>query len=295
MNYKGKTCIVTGAAGAIGSRLCKRLLDLGAIVVGYDDLSSGHKWLVPEHENMEMHFGAEGDIRYIDRDPKPDGCVVFHLAAHFANQNSVDHPEEDLIVNGVGTLRVLEWAAGSAEKVVFASAGCAAGHKDTPYQIHKTLGEHYCAYYANRVPTVVCRFHNSYGPGEVPGRYRNVIPNWIWAAMHNRPLTIYGDGTDGRDFIFVEDLIEDLISCKPGPGYYELGTGKLTQTAYLARAILALTKSSSTLNFEPSRRWDHKGKPSKVAVRRKSLSNGLALTYAWVQENADKIKESVDE
>ena len=124
---------------------------------------------------------------------------VFHLAAFFANQNSVDHPLDDLHTNGAGTLTVLKWAAeNEAKRVVYASAGCSiAGHGidapieedmpvslhlDTPYQITKALGEFYCNYYLEQVSSVRCRFFNSYGPGEVPGNYRNVIPNFHLAS-----------------------------------------------------------------------------------------------------------------
>lgn len=288
--YAGKTCIVTGGAGAIGSRLCKRLLELDAKVHVYDDLSSGFEWLLPEGAEL-LTF----DVREFRNSAfSPVGCIVFHLAAHFANQNSVDHPFDDLHTNGEGTLAVLDWAAGCAERVVFASAGCAAGHEDTPYQIHKTLGEAYCRYFFDRVPTVVCRFHNSYGPGEVPGHYRNVIPNMLWNAMLGRTLTVYGDGTDGRDFIYVDDLVEDMIRALPSKKPVELGTGHLTPIADLVRAVLHVTKSKSSVTFEPRRRWDHPGRAaSKFRMPFVPLPVGLQQTYLWMQENQEQIARSL--
>lgn len=296
MNYEGRHCVVTGGGGAIGSNLVRRLLREGASVVVLDDFSSGHQWLLPQHQKLKVRLfdlsepRSEGPLRgYVT-----GGSVVFHLAAHFANQNSVEHPLEDLATNGAGTLRVLLAAAQrGADRVVFASAGCAAGHEDTPYQIHKGLGEAYCRYFRN-VPMAVCRFHNSYGPGEVPGQWRNVVPNWIWAAMRGEPLTVYGDGTDGRDFIYVDDLVSALLAAEPSPVPYAVGTGVLTRTLDLARAILAMTGARSELIHRPRRRWDHPGAASPTPVPSPlPVEQGLRRTHAWFKEHEDQISRSV--
>jgi nucleoside-diphosphate-sugar epimerase len=131
---------------------------------------------------------------------------VFHLAAHFANQNSVDNPETDLMVNGTGTLKVLEYAhVAGVKRFIYSSSGCAVYGLDskipfqehdvsislhTPCQVTKFLGELYTNYFHNLygLPTVNARFFNVYGPGEVPGKYRNVIPLLLgdeWAATAN--------------------------------------------------------------------------------------------------------------
>src|SRR5438128_9250758 len=101
----------------------------------------------------------------------------------------------------------------------------------TPYQITKMLGELYCNFFFNHheLPVVRCRFFNSYGPGEVPGQYRNVIPNFIWSALNNEPLVITGTGDETRDFIFVDDLVQGLILAATHPDAegqaFNLGTG----------------------------------------------------------------------
>ncbi len=198
--------VVTGGAGAIGSQLVRRLLREGAErIVIVDDLSSGYEWLIPQDRRVQF---VRADVADLPKSGlKVESPLVFHLAAFFANQNSVDHPADDLHTNGLGTLSALTWAAeNNARRLVYASAGCSiAGHGleeairedmpvslflDTPYQITKALGEFYCNYFLGRLSTVRCRFFNSYGPGEVPGVYRNVIPNFIWRAMHNEPLGI---------------------------------------------------------------------------------------------------------
>jgi UDP-glucose 4-epimerase len=297
LNYEGKHCVVVGGGGAIGSNLVRRLLNDGASVVVLDDFSSGFQWLLPQHQKLKVRLfdiaepNAEGPLRgFITK-----GSVVFHLAAHFANANSVEHPVKDTLVNVVGTVRVLTAAAQrKAERVVFASAGCAAGHEDTPYQCAKSAGEAYCRYFHKEVPTVVCRFHNSYGPGEVPGAWRNVIPNWIYKAMKNEPLTVFGDGTDARDFIYVDDLVSMMVAAEPSPVPYTLGTGTLTRTKDLAEMIISMTGSGSALNFRPRRRWDHKGTAAEhvYPMSHVPLAQGLWRTYAWFKENKAKIAES---
>jgi UDP-glucose 4-epimerase len=166
------TALVTDGAGAIGSRLVRRLLADGAgRVIIVDDLSSGHEWLLPADERVEF---VKGDVCDLPRmNIKADRLLVFHLAAFSANQNSVEHPLDEIHTNGVGTLTALLWARERhARRVVYASAGCSiAGHGidapiredmpvsldlDTPYQITKALGEFYCNYFDADVQTVSC-------------------------------------------------------------------------------------------------------------------------------------------
>lgn len=311
--------VVTGGAGAIGSRLVRRLLDAGSPeVIVIDDLSSGYDWLVPDDArvrfiNMDVADLAEADLN-VDRP------FVFHLAAFFANQNSVDHPLDDLHTNGKGTLAALMWAADQkARSLVYASAGCSiAGHGidapiredmpvslhlDTPYQITKALGEFYCNYYNSRVPAVRCRFFNSYGPGEVPGVYRNVIPNFIWKAMHGVPLVITGTGEETRDFIFVDDLVCGLMLCAASPEAageaFNLGTGNQTRVIDLAQMVLEATGSSSEIRFAPRRNWDHSlRRQANIDKSRATLGfnpevrvkDGLAQAVAWFRDNCARIK-----
>ena len=227
--YAGKTVLVTGGAGAIGSNLCRRLAKLKAQVLILDDLSSGERWNVPD---MPGILFVEGDVldevkmkRMFFEKPQ----LVFHLAAFFANQNSVDHPERDLLVNGMGTLRLLEYSQLSGvERFVYASSGCSiygsdaplplheefvSLHLSSPYQVTKMLGELYCNFFHNHfgLRVVKSRFFNSYGPGELPGQYRNVIPNFIYWALKGRPLPITGSGEETRDFTYVGDIVDGLL------------------------------------------------------------------------------------
>ena len=314
--------VITGGAGAIGSRLVRRSLDAGARrVVVVDDFSSGYDWLLPDDSRVQL---VRGDVARIDTlGIDVQSPHVFHLAAFFANQNSVDHPKDDLHTNGLGTLATLMWARDMrAKRLVYASAGCSiAGHGidapiredmpvslhlDTPYQITKALGEFYCNYFQPMVSTVRCRFFNSYGPGEVPGRYRNVIPNFIWLALHDEPLVITGTGEETRDFIYVDDLVEGLFLSATVPAAggeaFNLGTGIQTRVIDLARQIIAACNSKSSIEYAPRRSWDHSvrrqadiSRATETLQFRPSvpLSTGIERTVDWFARYRDRIEHEV--
>ena len=163
--YEGKRVLVTGGAGAIGSNLTRALADSGAQVIILDNLSSAERWNVPSSPNVLFVEDSIVDEIALKRVffEKPD--IVYHLAAFFANQNSVDHPEHDLEVNSLGTLRLLQYASmAGVDRFVFASSGCSiygsdaplplreefmSMHLSTPYQITKMTGELYCNFFYN--------------------------------------------------------------------------------------------------------------------------------------------------
>ena len=313
--------LVTGGAGAIGSRLVGRLLSEDVYVTIIDDLSSGYAWLVPNDPRVTLV--VEDVCRLGEARLKCARPTVFHLAAFFANQNSVDHPADDLHTNGLGTLSALLWSQQrDARRLVYASAGCSiAGHDvtgpiredmpvslhlSTPYQITKALGEFYCNYFEPAVETVRCRFFNSFGPGEVPGPYRNVIPKFIWCAIKHLPLTITGTGEETRDFIYVDDLVSGLFASAVAPGVsgeaFNLGTGKETRIIDLAEMIIRLCNSRSRVEFAARRPWDksvtRQACVDKAAKRlnfqpRTGVEEGLAATVEWFYQNMPKIEAAV--
>ena len=222
--YEGQTILVTGGAGAIGSNLCRALAEAGAAkVIILDDLSASYDWNIPNLPNVLFVRGSitnDIDLKRVFHE-KPS--FTFHSAAFFANQNSVDYPEKDLLVSQLGTVKMLEHAVlqGGIKRFVYAGSGCAiygakrplplkeefiSMHLYTPYQISKMAGELYCNFYWHHygLPIVKTRFFNSYGPGEVPGQYRNVIPNFIYWAHERATSSNTGDGKMTRDFTYVE-------------------------------------------------------------------------------------------
>ncbi len=208
--YQEKTVLVTGGAGCVGSNLSEKLANLGAKkVIILDNLSSAYEWNIPKDDNIEFIKGDILDEAILKRVFKQRPSHVFHLAAHFANQNSVDNPEHDLMVNGIGILKVLQHAQlTGVERFVYSSSGCGVYGLDskmpfeepdisislhTPYQVTKLLGELYTNYFNNlyKMPIVNARFFNVFGPGEVPGKYRNVIPNFFLLVYDKSSSSYY--------------------------------------------------------------------------------------------------------
>ncbi|MCI0403632.1 MAG: NAD-dependent epimerase/dehydratase family protein [Acidobacteria bacterium] len=322
--YRGSTALVTGAAGCIGSNLCRALLEAGAArVVALDDLSAAGKWNLPASDRLEFIHGSVLDPTALTAAFSTRPAFVFHLAAFFANQNSVEHPEDDLQVNGLGTLRVLETSReAGVGRVVYASSGCSVYgaraplpltenfvslNLDTPYQITKLLGELYCNFFRNyhNLAIVRARLFNVYGPGEIPGRYRNVIPNFFYWALHGEPLPITGSGEETRDFTFVDDIVSGLLRCGVLPQAVgeaiNLASSVETRIGDLAGQINTLTNNSAGLKQLERRRWDtHDRRRASIDKARALLGYqprtdfpaGLRHTLAWFHNHHKEIAAS---
>lgn len=301
--------LVTGGAGAIGSNLVALLLERGHEVVVLDDLSSGHLEFVPN--GVEFVEASVADIATVDRVLRTGVDRIAHLAALFANQNSVEHPSRDLDVNGVGTLNILEAGVRCGiEKILVTSSSCVYGAKavmvendpdlnpETPYAITKLLGEHYADFYSRHhgLDVVVVRPFNCFGPHEYPGRYRNVIPNFFARAIRGEPLPVTGTGDETRDFTYVADMVDGMARALTRPtepgSIFNLGSGRETRIVDLAVMINEITGNSSGVEFHPRRSWD--GVTRRVAdislarrvlgyEPRTDLREGLAATYEWLR------------
>jgi nucleoside-diphosphate-sugar epimerase len=300
--------LVTGGAGFIGSHLVAALLEHDTEVVILDDLSSGRRDLVPEGvEFIEGSVADEGALAQAFA-VAPDR--VAHLAALFANQNSVDHPVLDIRTNAEGTVRVLEASVkAGVRKVLNVSSSCVYGNKevmreddrdlllDTPYAISKLAGEHYAQYWATHwdLDVVSVRPFNAYGPHEWPGRYRNVVPNFFALALAGEPLTITGTGEETRDFTYVADTAAGMLAALMGdstPGdVFNLGSGRETRIIEIAARINELAGNDAGMTFVPRRSWDHVTRRVSDIDKARAvlgwepvvdLDEGLALTHAWL-------------
>ena len=323
--YKDKSILITGGAGCIGSNLAKTLVRAEAAkIIVLDDLSAAERWNVPDAPNVVFALGSILDEEVLKSVFSQRLDFVFHLAAHFANQNSVDYPETDLLVNGLGILKVLEYSKlTKVGRFVFASSGCSVYgsqaplplkedfvslHLDTPYQITKLLGELYGNFFYNyyQLPVVMCRYFNVYGPGEIPGRYRNVIPNFVWRALQQQPLLITGTGEETRDFTFVEDIVDGTLRAGITPDAvgqaFNLASQTETKIIDIANMVNKVTDNHSGVEYVSRRDWD------KITRRRASIEKatkvlgyepkvkmkeGIQRTYNWIVENRERIESSV--
>jgi UDP-glucose 4-epimerase len=293
--------IVTGGAGFIGSHLVDRLAGRGDEVYVVDDLSSGRRGnLVP---GTELH---EIDVR----DPVVEGLgaelqcdVVFHLAAQADVATSVQRPAFDADVNVVGTVRMLEAARVAGARVVFASSGGAiygecerpAREEDeprplSPYAVSKLAGEEYVAAWNRLHGTshVALRLGNVYGPGQKPTLEGGVVAIFLERLSSGEEMQIFGDGTQTRDFIHVDDVVAAfLAAAAAGSGVYNIGTGVETSVTELHRLCVEAAGVEREPRYAPSRPGDLQR--SVLDVRRAAselrwrpetpLDAGLARTW----------------
>ncbi len=325
-NYEGKIILVTGGAGCVGSNLTRKLSELDADkIIILDNLSSAYEWNIPEEENIHFVKGDilnDEDLKKVFKE-KPD--YIFHLAAHFANQNSVENPEKDLMVNGVGILKVLQYSQIiGIERFVYSSSGCGVYGLEskmpfkehdisinlhTPYQVTKLLGELYTNYFHNLydLPIVNARFFNVYGPGEVPGKYRNVIPNFFYWAINGEALPITGDGTETRDWTYVDDIVNGLLSMgvvdEAVGEAINLGSGYDNRVRDMAEIVNDLTSNNSGIKYTERRNWDAKtcllssiDKAHDILGYNPKMDfkKGLENTYQWFVDNWENIDGSAE-
>ena len=324
--YKDSVILVSGGLGCVGSNLVHKLATYNPKkIIILDDLSSSYLWNIPRENCVEFIQGDICDDHVLKRVFKEEPDYVFHLAAHFANQNSVDNPEKDLKVNGLGILKVLEYSQLThVERFIYSSSGCGVYGLDsklpfkendisiklhTPYQVTKLLGELYTNYFHNLydMNIVNARFFNVFGPGEVPGKYRNVIPNFMYWAMNKQPLPITGNGTETRDWTYIEDILQGLtrMGCaKKAIGEsINLGSGKDHQVIEMANIINKLCSNEKGINYTQRRNWDAKTKLlSSIDKAEKILKykpqytfqEGLENTHQWFVNNWDQIQKSAE-
>lgn len=224
-----KKIAVTGGAGFIGSNLVERLLSKGHEITVVDDLSTGLK------SNLDLTKITFHELSLTDRDGLAKALygvdAIVHLGARGSVPRSLKNPIATHDVNATGTLNVLEAARSNGAQVIFSSSSSVYGRngqlpKDesmwlsplTPYAASKLAAEGYVQAYgaAYEVPVTLLRFFNVFGPKQRPDHeYAAVLPKWIWKAMNNEAIDVYGDGSQTRDFTYVRtvlDVIEDALN-----------------------------------------------------------------------------------
>jgi UDP-glucose 4-epimerase len=272
--------IVTGGAGFIGSHVVDHLMEHGHRVVVLDNFSTGKRAnLARWAGNPALHVvacdiahGIFAPLASITRVHGPVERIV-HLAAQVSVVHSVENPLFDMQVNYGGTLHVLEYArATGVKKVVFASSAAVYGDVATlpvaeeercrpvsPYGIDKLASEYALDYYAtvHGVPTAALRFFNVYGPRQDPSSpYSGVISIFTDRARAGRPLAIFGDGLQTRDFVYVGDIVRAIAAALAHDGPYfvaNVGTGTEVTVLELARTIVDVCGTRVPIEHAPAR------------------------------------------
>ncbi|MGD6934226.1 MAG: SDR family NAD(P)-dependent oxidoreductase [Candidatus Bathyarchaeia archaeon] len=273
--------LVTGGAGFIGSHLVDRLVNSGYNVKVLDNLSTGNLSNIQSHiDNGKIEF-VEGDITNLEQ---VKACIsgidaVFHLAAQISVPLSVKNPKFTYETNVNGTINMLSALANKNPqgKFIFISSCAVYGEPQylpvdekhptnpiSPYAESKLLGEYYTlGFHQNKLlKTAALRFFNVYGVRQGLNDYSGVITKFIDRVKQNQPLTIYGDGTQTRDFVHISNIVDAIVACLENPNaegqVFNIGTGKALTIEDLAKSLISLSGASSTINHAPPREGDIK-------------------------------------
>ncbi len=284
--------LVTGGSGFIGSHLVERYQGRAEVIV-LDNLRSGRRGNL---DGLECRF-VEGSIldAKLVRELAEGVDQIFHLAAMVSVPESMEDPLETVSINITGLLNVLEAArAARVGRFVFASSAAVYGENTpqpavetavpdprSPYAITKLDGEYYCSLFAREgwVSTACLRFFNVFGPRQDPASpYAAAVPIFAARALAGKPLTVYGDGGQTRDFISVKDIAGalDFIAGSGETGVFNAGYGSSITVLELANRILALAGSGSAIEHAPVRAGD---------IRHSTSDPGKLFRSGWVPEH----------
>jgi UDP-glucose 4-epimerase len=311
------TVVVTGGAGFIGSHLAERFLREGWTVHVIDNLVTGKRENLPADATFHELDIRDAKAAELIASVKPD--VLTHLAAQMDVRRSVEDPMYDASVNVIGSLNLLEAVRRQSPRtrVVFASTGGALYGDNTtppnfedfkkdpesPYAITKLTVEYYLAYYGrvHALDTVAMRFGNVYGPRQDPHGEAGVVAIFCGRILQGRALTIYGDGLQTRDYVYVGDVAEALwhAATRPLPPVglldargFNVGTGVGTSVVDMANILLEEAGTRVPLEFAPKRPGEAQesfvdiGKAERLLgwKPRVTLREGLAQSFRWAAD-----------
>jgi UDP-glucose 4-epimerase len=297
--------IVTGGAGFIGSHAVDALVSRGDAVHVLDNLSKGFRGRVAAEATLHVADVREPDAVFDEARPE----LVFHLAAQADVRVSVERPAYDADVNLLGTVRILEAARRHGARVVFASTGgaiygeCHGPAPETaerrplsPYGTSKLAGEEYLATWNRLYGTqhVALRFGNVYGPRQEPHGEAGVVAIFMGLLHEGGEPTIFGDGSQTRDYVYVGDVVESMLAAAAfaGSGVFNVGTGVETSVNDLYAAI----QRAADLKREPQYGEARLGELQRSVLDnalagrelgwrpQHTLDDGLAETWSWILE-----------
>lgn len=311
-----KRVLVTGGAGFIGSHVCEFFLERGWAVEIVDDMSTGKRENVPGAATLHVLDVRSSDASRVVRDGAFD--VIVHLAGQMDVRKSVADPMLDAGVNILGTLNLVEALRAVSDskraRFVFSSTGGALygdfvtpPNKETfpkdpesPYAVSKLSVEHYLAYYGrvHGLNAVALRFGNVYGPRQDPHGEAGVVAIFCGRILEGRPLTIFGDGLQTRDYVYVRDVADATFAAatKALPPVerldargFNIGTGVGTPVTGIAQLLLRVAESQVPIEHAPPRTGEQQHSfldVSKAAALlgwkpSMTLHEGLKRSFDW--------------
>lgn len=309
---KGKKILVTGGAGFIGSHIVDRLSSENKVTV-LDNLFTGS--LSNLEKSQDRITFVKGDIR--DRELVNDIVAeveyIFHLAAHVGNIRSLKDPYFDMEVNIGGMLNLLEACRHSnIKRFVYSSSGAIFGearylpidedhplNPESPYAVSKLAAEKYALafYKVYGLPTVVLRYFNAYGPRQDTSEYANAISIFLSRTREGKPLTIFGDGGQTRDFIFIDDIVTAniLAACHPAAigEIFNISTGVVHSINQLVRIISEVAGREIPFSYAAPRTGEVRHSQANIDKARKilayhpkiDLKEGLRRTWQALIQN----------
>ena len=311
--------LVTGGAGFIGSHVADLFLAGGDEVHVVDDLSTGKRANIPKESQFHQLSVNSPEFARLVREGK--FAVIVHLASQIDVRKSVADPVNDASINILGTLNLMEAvrASGGKSRVVFSSTGgvlygdfntppnAETYPKDpeSPYAISKLSVELYLAYYGrvHNLDAVALRFGNVYGPRQDPHGEAGVVAIFSGRVLENRPLTVFGDGRQTRDYVFVGDVARAVVmaATKPLPAKgrmdaraFNIGTGVGTSVLEVVEQLQKAAGTNMPVEFAPHRPGEQQESFVNVEKAKSilgwtpevSLAEGLSRTYNWFAERA---------
>ena len=314
--------LVTGGAGFIGSHVADVFLAKGWEVTIVDDLSSGKRENIPADTKFhEIGVTSPELTRLVT---EQSFAVIVHLAAQIDVRKSVADPIADATINVLGTLNLMEAlrAAGVSTRVVFTSTGGALygdfstppnyetypKDPESPYAIAKLSAEYYLAYYSrvHNIDSAALRFGNVYGPRQDPHGEAGVVAIFCGRILGNRPLTIFGDGRQTRDYVYVGDVARGVYLAATEPladkgrldaRAFNIGTGQGTSVVEIARLLQEVAGTKVPVEFAPHRPGEQQESFVNADKAREllgwtpnlTLREGLARTFAWFEQQVSGV------
>jgi len=307
-------CLVTGGAGFIGSHLVETLVQQGHAVRVLDNFETGNRANLSEWQNdIEIVEGSIEDSDIVRK--SVDGMEwIFHQAALVSVPLSIENPAGTHAVNSTGTLNLLNACRNAGVRRVVCASSCAVygdapelpkredmlPSPQSPYAVTKLMLEHYCNifFHLYGLETVSLRYFNIFGQRQNPlAQYAAVIPIFVRNMLQNKPCTIYGDGEQTRDFVFVRDCVQaNLLAAKSAhaPGnVYNIGSGSQLSVNQLFRLLQKLIGSDLPPVYETVRKGEVLHSCSDVSRAAAQLNfrptftleEGLKLTVDWYRRN----------